>query len=53
VKTFGGTNDQFASAVAIHASGSIYAAGFFFRQITIDETTFTSHGQEDIFLSSE
>ena len=49
-KTFGGTDDEFASALAVDNSGSIYLAGFFFGQITIGNITFTSRGKEDIFV---
>ncbi|HEY6182798.1 MAG TPA: immunoglobulin domain-containing protein [Terriglobales bacterium] len=51
VKVFGGTNDQFASALAVDTSGNIYVAGFFFGQIAIGQTTFTSRGKEDIFIA--
>jgi len=49
-KIFGGTNDQFASAVAVDKNGDIYVAGFFFGQITIGQTTFNSRGKEDAFV---
>lgn len=50
-KTFGGTNDQRASALAVDAQGSIYLGGFFSEQISIGANHFTSRGNEDAFVA--
>jgi hypothetical protein len=51
-KTFGGTNNQYASALAIGPGGHMYVAGIFFGKITIGDDTFTSRGKEDIFVAN-
>lgn len=50
-RTFGGANDQYASALAVDADGSIYIAGFFVGQISVGANHFTSRGGEDAFIA--
>ena len=51
-RKLGGSQDQFANAVAVDDSGAnVYVAGFFFGQITIAGETFTSRGLQDIFVA--
>jgi len=51
VRTLGGTNDEFATAVTVDSRGNTYVAGGFSGQATIGPTTFTSRGREDAFVA--
>ena len=46
-RTFAGITNQSASTLAVDASGNIYCAARFSRQIIIGTNTFTSRGKED------
>jgi len=51
VRQAGGTNEDYASAVAVNELGDVYLTGAFRSVATFGETNATSNGIEDIFLA--
>ena len=55
VSTFGGTSTDYATAVAVDASGNVYTAGFFNGTVDFDSgvstSNLTSAGGSDVFIS--
>jgi hypothetical protein len=51
LSTAGGTNDDYATDVAVDATGAVYITGAFLGTISFGSVIKTSNGQQDIFLA--